>query len=148
MAATRLISIRGSKSQSVIKSLTERTDYVKNPEKTENGSLVYAYGCTPQLVAAEFMLSKRQYTLPQGSGRDCVPHTSILQAWGDNAGGSESRGPRAGRTLSQGQTRLHRLHTRGQKAHPLTHNFQLHHPRRHGEIPQLPWLRARDWAVV
>ena len=67
MAATRLISIRGSKSQSVIKSLTERTDYVKNPEKTENGSLVYAYGCTPQLVAAEFMLSKRQYTLRTGA---------------------------------------------------------------------------------
>ena len=61
MAVTRIISIRGSKGQSVIKSLTERTDYVKNPEKTENGSLVYAYGCTPQLVAAEFALSKRQY---------------------------------------------------------------------------------------
>ena len=41
MAATRLISIRGSKAQSVIKSLTERTDYVNNPEKTENGALVY-----------------------------------------------------------------------------------------------------------
>ena len=66
MAATRLISIRGSKSQSVIKSLTERTDYIKNPEKTENGTLVYAYGCTPQLVAAEFALSKRQYTLRTG----------------------------------------------------------------------------------
>lgn len=41
MAATRLISIRGSKAQSVIKSLTERTDYVNNPEKTENRALVY-----------------------------------------------------------------------------------------------------------
>ena len=61
MAVTRIIPIRGSKGQSVIKSLAERTDYVKNPEKTENGSLVYAYGCTPQLVAAEFALSKRQY---------------------------------------------------------------------------------------
>ena len=67
MATTRLISIRGSKSQSVIRSLTERTDYIKNPEKTENGSLVYAYGCTPQLVAAEFALSKRQYA--QRTGR-------------------------------------------------------------------------------
>ena len=67
MAVTRIIPIRGSKGQSVIKSLTERTDYVKNPEKTENGSLVYAYGCTPQLVAAEFALSKRQYT--QRTGR-------------------------------------------------------------------------------
>ena len=59
MAVTRIIPIRGSKGQSVIRSLTERTDYVKAPEKTENGSLVYAYGCTPQLVAAEFALSKR-----------------------------------------------------------------------------------------
>ena len=68
MAVTRIIPIRGSKSQSVIHSLTERTDYVKNPEKTENGSLVYAYGCTPQLVAAEFALSKRQYV--QRTGRN------------------------------------------------------------------------------
>lgn len=66
MAVTRIIPIRGSKGQSVIRSLTERTDYVKAPEKTENGSLVYAYGCTPQLVAAEFALSKRQYTLRTG----------------------------------------------------------------------------------
>ena len=66
MAVTCIIPIRGSKGQSVIRSLTERTDYVKNPEKTENGSLVYAYGCTPQLVAAEFALSKRQYALRTG----------------------------------------------------------------------------------
>lgn len=66
MAVTRIIPIRGSKGQSVIRSLTERTDYVNNPEKTENGSLVYAYGCTPQLVAAEFALSKRQYALRTG----------------------------------------------------------------------------------
>lgn len=37
MATTRLIPIRGSRGQSVIRSLTERMDYVKNPEKTENG---------------------------------------------------------------------------------------------------------------
>ena len=67
MAVTCIIPIRGSKGQSVIHSLTERTDYVKNPEKTENGSLIYAYGCTPQLVAAEFALSKRQYA--QRTGR-------------------------------------------------------------------------------
>lgn len=67
MATTRLIPIRGSRGQSVIRSLTERMDYVKNPEKTENGSLVYARGCSPQLAAAEFALSKRQYA--QCTGR-------------------------------------------------------------------------------
>ncbi len=66
MATTCFIPIRGSKGQSVIHSLTERTDYVKNPEKTENGSLIYAYGCTPQLVAAEFALAKRQYAQRTG----------------------------------------------------------------------------------
>ena len=66
MATTNIFSIRGSKGRSVICSLTERTDYIKNPEKTENGALVYAYGCTPQLVAAEFALSKRQYALRTG----------------------------------------------------------------------------------
>ena len=67
MATTNIFSIRGSKGRSVICSLTERTDYIKNPDKTENGALVYAYGCTPQLVAAEFALSKRQYA--QRTGR-------------------------------------------------------------------------------
>lgn len=47
--------------------MTERTDYVKDSEKTEKGSLIYTYGCTPQLVAAEFALSKRLYT--QRTGR-------------------------------------------------------------------------------
>ena len=47
MAVTRIIPIRGSKGQSVIRSLTERTDYVKAPEKTENGSLVYIESLTP-----------------------------------------------------------------------------------------------------
>ena len=41
MATTNIFSIHGSKGRSVIRSLTERTDYVKNPEKTENGLLVY-----------------------------------------------------------------------------------------------------------
>ena len=66
MATTNIFSIRGSKGRSVICSLTERTDYIKNPDKTENGALVYAYGCTPQLVAAEFALSKRLYALRTG----------------------------------------------------------------------------------
>lgn len=81
MAVTRIIPIRGSKGQSVIRSLTERTDYVKNPEKTEKGSLVYAYGCTPQLVAAEFALSKRQYALRSGRREPRVIAYHIRQSF-------------------------------------------------------------------
>lgn len=81
MAVTRIIPIRGSKGQSVIKALTERTDYVKNPDKTENGALVYAHGCTPQLVAAEFALSKRQYALRTGRKEPGVIAYHIRQSF-------------------------------------------------------------------
>lgn len=66
MATTYLSSIHSNASNLFV-SLTERMDYVKNPEKTENGSLVYARGCSPELAAAEFTLSKRRYA--QRTGR-------------------------------------------------------------------------------
>lgn len=66
MATTYLSSIHSNASNLFVL-LTERMDYVKNPEKTENGSLVYARGCSPQLAAAEFTLSKRRYA--QRTGR-------------------------------------------------------------------------------
>lgn len=81
MAVTRIIPIRGSKGRSVIRSLTERTDYVKNPDKTEDGALVYAYGCTPQLVAAEFALSKRLYTQRTGRNEPGVIAYHIRQSF-------------------------------------------------------------------
>ena len=81
MATTNIFSIRGSKGRSVICSLTERTEYIKNPEKTENGALVYAYGCTPQLVAAEFALSKRQYALRTGRKEPGVIAYHIRQSF-------------------------------------------------------------------
>ena len=42
-------------------SLGDRTDYAKNPEKTDKGELVTGYQCDPMTVDEEFMLSKRQY---------------------------------------------------------------------------------------
>ena len=61
MAATRLIALHVNKGHSVAKSLGDRTDYAKNPEKTEKGELVTAYGCDPITVDEEFMLQKRLY---------------------------------------------------------------------------------------
>ena len=40
MAATRLIALHVNKGRSVAGSLADRTDYAKNPEKTEKGELV------------------------------------------------------------------------------------------------------------
>ena len=61
MAATRLIALHQRKGQSIAHSLSERTDYAKNPEKTEKGEHITAYGCDPMTADEEFMLQKRQY---------------------------------------------------------------------------------------
>lgn len=61
MAATRLIPLHVNKGKNIAQSLGDRTDYAKNPEKTEKGELVTGYQCDPMTVDEEFMLSKRQY---------------------------------------------------------------------------------------
>lgn len=50
-----------NKGKSIADCLGDRTDYAKNPEKTNEGELVSSYECDPKTVQGEFMLSKRQY---------------------------------------------------------------------------------------
>lgn len=50
-----------NKGKTLAQSLGDRTDYAKNPEKTDKGELVTGYQCDPMTVDEEFMLSKRQY---------------------------------------------------------------------------------------
>lgn len=61
MAATRLIPMHVNKGKTLAQSLGARTDYAKNPEKTDKGELVTGYQCDPVTVDEEFLLSKRQY---------------------------------------------------------------------------------------
>ena len=66
LAATRLIALHKSKGKSVAACLKSRTDYAKNPDKTNRGELVSSYECSPLTADEEFMLSKRQYELMTG----------------------------------------------------------------------------------
>ncbi|MDO5397133.1 MAG: relaxase/mobilization nuclease domain-containing protein [bacterium] len=61
MAATRVITMHINKGKTVAQCLADRTDYAKNPDKTDNGQLVSSYECNPDTVDAEFALSKREY---------------------------------------------------------------------------------------
>ncbi len=61
MATTRLISMHQNKGKSISDCLGNRTDYAKNPSKTNEGELVSSYECAPKTVQGEFMLSKRTY---------------------------------------------------------------------------------------
>ena len=76
MAAVRLIALHATRGRSVAKSLGARTDYAKNPEKTEKGELVTAYGCDPMTVDEEFMLQKRLYAQVTGKcqNRDVIAY--------------------------------------------------------------------------
>lgn len=61
MAATRVITMHKNKGKTIAQCLADRTDYAKNPDKTDNGQLVSSYECNPNTVDAEFALSKREY---------------------------------------------------------------------------------------
>ena len=61
MAATALIPLHINKGKSIAKTLSLRTGYAKNPDKTEGGRLVTSFGCDPRTADAEFLLAKREY---------------------------------------------------------------------------------------
>lgn len=66
MATTRLFSMHISKGKTVAASIKGRTDYAKNPDKTDDGELVSAYECDPATVDAQFLLAKKQYLANTG----------------------------------------------------------------------------------
>lgn len=66
MAATRFISMHIGRGKSVAESIRGRTDYAKNPDKTDGGRLVTSFGCNARIVDAEFLLAKRQYAAITG----------------------------------------------------------------------------------
>jgi len=61
MAATWIKSLHRNKGKTIYRTITERTDYAENPEKTDNGLFVTGYVCNPHTVDEEFILSKREY---------------------------------------------------------------------------------------
>ena len=61
MATTRIIPLHLNKGKTLNQCLSDRTDYAKNPKKTDHGDLVSSYDCDPDFVASEFALSKKEY---------------------------------------------------------------------------------------
>lgn len=61
MATTRLISMHINKGKTIAQCLTDRTNYSKNPDKTNDGEYISVYECDPAIVDAQFLLAKRQY---------------------------------------------------------------------------------------
>ena len=68
MATTTIIPLHVAKGRPVAKALRISVDYIKNPDKTNDGQWVTSYECDPLIADEEFSFSKRQYA--QITGRD------------------------------------------------------------------------------
>ena len=66
MATTRIMSMHINKGKTIAQCLKARLDYVKNPDKTEQGQFVSSHACSALTADEEFMLTKRQYDLVNG----------------------------------------------------------------------------------
>ena len=75
MAATWIRPLKVNKGKTIAQTITDRTDYAENPDKTNKGELVNGYECDPHTVDAEFLLSKRQYE--HITGRDQGSHNAL-----------------------------------------------------------------------
>ena len=70
MATTRLIAMHINKGKTIAQCLKARTDYVKDPDKTEQGALVTSYACAPETVDHEFLMMRDEYIAKTGRVRD------------------------------------------------------------------------------
>lgn len=61
MATTRMIPMHLTKRKPIKQCLSERLDYEKNSDKTENSKLVSAYARDPATADADFALSKLEH---------------------------------------------------------------------------------------
>lgn len=83
MATTRIMPLHSGKGQTESRAISKIIDYVANPEKTDNGSLITGYGCDTKVADAEFLLAKRQYIATTGRvrGADDVVAYHIRQSF-------------------------------------------------------------------
>ena len=56
LAATRLIALHKNKGMTIAACLKNRTDYIENPDKTEQGQYVSSYACSTLTAEEEFKL--------------------------------------------------------------------------------------------
>lgn len=70
MATTRLMPLHVGKGRTAGIAIAAIIDYVKNPEKTDNGRLITSWQCDSRVADSEFLFSKQQYIRNTGRVRD------------------------------------------------------------------------------
>ena len=69
MATTRIIPMHINKGKTIAQCMKARIDYVKNPDKTEDGEFISSYACAPESADQEFVLARNKYLMNAGSGK-------------------------------------------------------------------------------
>ena len=83
MATTRLMPLHTGKGRTASAAIANVIDYVKNPQKTDGGKLIYGYMCDPFIADTEFVIAKQQYINITGRqrGSDDVIAYHLRQAF-------------------------------------------------------------------
>ena len=68
-ATTRIIPMHINKGKTIAQCMKARIDYVKDPDKTEDGEFISSYACAPESADQEFVLARNQYLMNAGSGK-------------------------------------------------------------------------------
>ena len=58
MATTRIIPMHINKGKTIAQCMKARIDYVKDPDKTEDGEFISSYACAPESADQEFVGSE------------------------------------------------------------------------------------------
>ena len=66
IATTRIIPLHTGKNRSVSQAISDILDYVKNPQKTDNGRLITSFQCNSRIADSEFLFSKKLYAAKTG----------------------------------------------------------------------------------
>ena len=69
VATTRLMSLHKNKGKTISQTITDRTDYAQNPDKTRDSKLVTGYECDPRTADIEFYLAKQEYSYITGRSK-------------------------------------------------------------------------------
>ena len=83
LALSRLRPLHINKGKTVAQTISARTDYAVNPDKTRKGELVSGYECDPRTADTEFLLSKKEYAAITGrnQGKHDVLAYNMLQSF-------------------------------------------------------------------
>lgn len=83
MATTRIIPLHIGQGRTISTAICDIIDYVKNPDKTDNGKLITSFACNSRCVDTEFLLTKQEYIRKTGRvrGKDDVIAYQVRQSF-------------------------------------------------------------------